>query len=401
MEKLPSTLRGVLPSLRCPATVRLPPGWSRYFVPVPRLSYGQPTCGCLIHGDNIAILHALRATLEGRIRCIYIDPPYNNHETYRHYVDSQRHDLWLSVLRTQLTALKPLLAANGSIWISIDDAELHYLKVAADEILGRRNFIATIVWQHRKTRENRSVFSHNHEYVLLYARDRKEFRASRNLLPPTDDLLSRYRNLDGDPRGPWQSVSANVQDGHATANQHYGLVAPNGRVHYPPEGRCWIYTEERMRSEIQAGNITFGKSGNGVPRVKRFFDETTIGLTPETLWTCDEVGTSHDAKRQLLRLFPNGPVFDTPKPEPLISRIIEISTEPGDLVLDAFLGSGTTAAVAHKLGRPYIGIERGDHIRTHCAERLRFVVDGDGTGASSAIGWRGGGGFEYFEYRDQ
>ena len=371
------------------------------FARVPDLSYGQPVQGCLIHGDNIPVLHALRDTLQGRIRCIYIDPPYNNQENYRHYVDNQRHDLWLRTLTSQLAALKSFLAPNGSLWISIDDTELHYLKVATDSIMGRQNFIATIVWQHRKTRENRSTISRNHEYLLLYARDRARFRASRNLLPATADLLSRYRNSDGDPRGPWQSISANVQDGHGTTSQHYGLVAPNGRVHYPPVGRCWMYNQDRMMSEVEAGNIWFGKDGNGVPRIKRFLDEHAIGLTPETLWTADDAGTTHGAKKQLLGILPRQAVFETPKPESLVSRILEISTDPGDAVLDCFLGSGTTAAVAHKLGRSYIGIESGEQIRSHCAERLRLVVDGDRTGISATIGWTGGGGFDFFEYKEQ
>lgn len=371
------------------------------FVRVPGLGYGQPVRGCLIHGDNIAVLHALRETLQGRVRCIYIDPPYNNQESYRHYVDSRRHDLWIKTLEAQIAALKPLLAPNGSLWISIDDTELHYLKVLADNIMGRRSFVATIVWQHRKTRENRRVFSHNHEYLLLYVRDPRQFRASRNPLPATDDLLSRYRNPDNDPRGAWQSVSANVQDGHATAAQYYGLVAPNGAIHYPPEGRCWMYAKEKMSAEIEAGNIWFGKDGNGVPRIKMFLNKRKVGLTPETLWLSGDVGTTHDAKRQLLDLFPSEPVFDTPKPESLLCRILEISTDPGDTVLDAFLGSGTTAAVAHKLGRPYIGIESGEHTRTHCAKRLRMVVDGDRTGISSEKGWAGGGGFEFFEHRER
>ena len=389
-----------LPELQTPApTLDLCLDEFRRFVRVPSLSYGKPVRGCLIHGESIAVLHALGKTLQGQIRCVYIDPPYNNQENYRHYVDNQRHDLWIETMSAHLAALKPLLAPNGSLWISIDDTELHYLKVAADEVMGRRNFIATIVWQHRKTRENRSVFSHNHEYILLYARDPQQFRASRNLLPATDDLLSRYRNADEDPRGPWQSISANVQDGHATASQYYGLVAPNGKTHYPPDGRCWMYSEGRMKTEMAAGNIWFGKDGNGVPRIKKFFDERSVGLTPETLWTSSDVGTSHDAKKQLLDLFPSQSIFDTPKPESLVSRVIEISTDPGDAVLDTFLGSGTTAAVAHKLGRTYIGIEHGEHIRTHSAKRLRIVVDGDQTGISAEKGWGGGGGFDFFRHR--
>ena len=397
-RKIPVSDRCALASLRASTSHELRHELSQ-FIHVPDLSYGHPVRGCLIQGDNIPALHELRGVLEGRVRCIYIDPPYNNQEKYRHYVDSQRHGLWIEKLGAQLTALKPLLAQNGSLWISIDDTELHYLKVAADHIMGRRNFITTIVWQHRKTRENRKVFSNNHEYLLLYARDPKAFRASRNLLPATDDLLSRYRNPDCDPRGPWQSVSANVQDGHATPTQHYRIIAPNGKVHYPPEGRCWIYTESRMKSEIEAGNIWFGRGGGGVPRIKRFLDEGAIGLTPETLWTSDEVGTSNGAKKQLLDLFPNEAVFDTPKPESLVARVIEIATDPGDIVLDAFLGSGTTAAVAHKLGRAYVGIESGEQARTHCAQRLRLVVEGDRTGVSEEKGWAGGGGFDFFEHK--
>lgn len=365
---------------------------------IAELSYGNPAHGYLIHGDNMPTLHALHSALEGKVTCIYIDPPYNNQEKYRYYVDHQRHDLWLRQLTSQISALRPLLSPNGSLWISIDDTELHYLKVATDRIMGRDNFVGTIVWHHRRTRENRSTFSNNHEYLLLYAQDPKRFRAFRNPLPPTADLLARYRNPDGDPRGPWQSISANVQDGHATSKQHYRLVAPSGKVHYPPEGRCWVYTQGRMKLEIEAGNVWFGREGDGVPRLKRFLNKETLGLTPETLWYSDEVGTSHDAKKQLLALFPAAPVFDTPKPESLLARIIEISTDPGDLVLDAFLGSGTTAAVAHKLGRAYVGIESGDHALTLCAPRLRQVVDGDSSGISVTKGWSGGGGFDFFRY---
>jgi len=294
--------------------------------------------------------------------------------------------------------LKPLLSNDGSIWISIDDREVHYLKVAADAIFGRRNFVSTVIWQQRTTRENRKVFSNNHEYLLVYAADIREFRKKRNLLPPSREQLSRYKNPDRDPRGPWQSTSANVQNGHATSTQYYDLVAPNGRVHRPPEGRCWVYTKERMQQEIRAGNVWFGKTGNGVPRLKSFLRSVRIGLTPETLWKADEVGTSDDAKKHLLQIFPNKPVFDTPKPEALVARILSIASNPGDLVLDAFLGSGTTAAVAHKLNRHYIGIELGDHAVSYCATRLRLVVDGDRSGVSNAVHWTGGGGFDFYRH---
>ena len=367
---------------------------------IARLSHGDPLSeNALIQGENLDVLRRLRQQCASRVRCIYIDPPYNNQERYRHYRDSSSHAAWLDMMVERLIAMRPLLTPDGSIWISIDDHEIHYLKVAADEIFGRKNFVTTVVWQQRTTRENRKVFSNNHEYVLVYAADQRKFRAARNLLPAGPELLARYKNPDSDPRGPWQSISANVQDGHATASQFYDIVAPNGRVHCPPEGRCWIYTEEKMKREIAAGNVWFGKSGQGVPRIKRFLNSSNVGLTPETLWPATEVGTNDEAKKQLLKLFPDNAVFDTPKPEGLICRVLSIATAPGDLVLDAFLGSGTTAAVAHKMQRRYIGIECGEHAVTHCAARLRLVVDGDTTGVSNDVHWLGGGGFSFYRPR--
>ena len=364
---------------------------------IAQLSYGKTGTGnTLIQGENLRVLRTLQEMYNNSVRCVYIDPPYNNQERYRHYTDSRSHDAWLDMMVARLQAIKPLLSTDGSIWISIDDREMHYLKMAADEIFGRENFVTTIVWQQRTTRENRKVFSNNHEYLLVYAIDQGEFRATRNLLPASAALLSRYKNPDADPRGVWQSVSANAQAGHATASQFYDVVAPSGVVHRPPAGRCWIYTKEKMKREIAAGNIWFGRTGRGVPRIKRFLKHSKAGLTPETLWLAADVGTNDEAKKQFLKLFPCEAVFETPKPERLVRRVIEIATEPGDLVLDAFLGSGTTAAVAHKLNRRYIGIEYGEHAVTCCAVRLRKVVDGDPTGISSDVRWSGGGGFDFY-----
>jgi len=235
---------------------------------------------------------------------------------------------------------------------------------------------------------------------LVYAADAREFRKSRNMLPASDALLSRYKNPDNDPRGCWQSVSANVQSGHATPSQFYDLVAPNGRVHRPPEGRCWIYTLEKMKAEIQAGNVWFGKDGRGVPRLKRFLQRAGVGLTPETLWLAEDVGTNDEAKKHLLQLFPNTRIFDTPKPEMLLAKILQIATDPNDWVLDPYLGSGTTAAVAHKTGRRYIGIEQGEHAMTFCAKRLQLVIRGESGGISERLGWKGGGSFGFFERND-
>ena len=361
-------------------------------------SYGARTAqNSLVHAENYVALRHLRSSLLGRVKCIYIDPPYNNKDRYRYYRDNRRHDEWLTMMANRLIGMKPLLAPDGSIWISIDDREMHYLKVLADRVLGRENFVSTIIWQQRTTRENRRAFSNDHEYVLVYASDSRAFQNSRNLLPPTAELLARYKNPDGDPRGPWQSISANVQNGHATSAQYYCIVAPNGKRHNPPEGRCWVYAEAKMQGEIEAGNIWFGRDGNGVPRIKKFLRKARLGLAPNTLWTAQDVGTTDEAKKQLIHLFPNAHPFDTPKPERLISRILEIATNPGDLVLDAFLGSGTTAAVAHKMQRRYIGIEQGDHLLTHCVPRMRMVVDGEKSGVSPMYEWKGGGGFTVYE----
>lgn len=292
----------------------------------PSLSHGDSGTGnWIIQGDNLAVLHSIRDQITGQVRCVYIDPPYNNQEKYRHYTDTRNHNEWIEILTANLLAIRPLLTRDGSVWISIDDSEMHYLKVAADRVFGRENFLSTIIWQQRTTRENRKAFSNNHEYLLVYAADYAAFRKNRNLLPPSDELLARYKNPDSDSRGPWQSISANVQDGHATDSQYYDLIAPNGLVHRPPRGRCWVYSLDRMKEEISAGNIWFGRDGNGVPRIKRFLRDSRIGLTPETLWMARDVGTNEDAKKQQLELFRGGLVFDTPKPEPLIARILEIA----------------------------------------------------------------------------
>ncbi len=357
----------------------------------------QDTGNALIYGDNLPVLKLLTKTHKGIIKCAYLDPPYNNGESYQHYFDSMGHEEWLLSVTARLEKIKTLLSEDGSIWISIDDSELHYLKVAADTVFGRANFVGTIIWERRTTRENRKVFSRNHEYLLVYAKNICKWTNVRNTLPITNDVKNRYKNLDSDPRGSWQSVSANVQDGHATPQQYYSLVAPNGRVHTPPKGRCWGYAHAKMQEEIAKNNVWFGKDGNAVPRLKKFLADRKTGLTPETLWRADDVGITSNAKKHLLALFKEISLFDTPKPEQLIHRILEISTNPGDIVLDPYLGSGTTAAVAHKMNRQYLGIEVGEHIKSHCAHRLQQVVAGENGGVSKLLKWKGGGGFDFYQ----
>lgn len=357
----------------------------------------QGTGNSLIQGDNLKALSLLSKTHFGAVKCVYLDPPYNNGESYLHYFDNMGHEEWLQTVVERLKKIKSLLREDGSVWISIDDSELHYLKVATDSVFGRGNFVGTIVWERRTTRENRRALSRNHEYLLVYAKDVTIWSKQRNFLPLTADVKGRYKNPDSDSRGPWQSVSANVQEGHATPQQYYVIKAPNGRLHYPPKGRCWGYAEQKMLEEIEKNNIWFGKEGNSVPRIKQFLADRKAGLTPETLWRAEDVGTTSNAKKQLMALFKDISLFDTPKPEQLIHRVLEISTNLGDIVLDAYLGSGTTAAVAHKMNRIYLGIEVGEHIKTHCAQRLQQVIAGESGGISKLVGWKGGGGFDFYQ----
>ncbi len=352
----------------------------------------------LIFGDNLLALKALEQEFAGKVKCIYIDPPYNTGSAFEHFDDGVEHSLWLSLMRDRLEILKRLLVKDGSLWVSIDDMEYAYLRVLLDELFGRSNFVTTIIWEKRKTRENRRVFSFKHDYVVAYAVDRPTFEQARNPLPLNAAVMLRYKDPDNDPRGRWQSISALAQAGHGTKSQFYTLVAPNGKRHSLPEGNCWRYTKDRMEQAIADDRIWFGKTGNNVPRIKKYLRESDdAGMTPETIWYADEVGTTDTAKKHSLQLFEGKSVFDTPKSEELINRILHIATNPGDLVLDSFAGSGTTGAVAHKMGRRWIMIELGEHCHTHIIPRLQKVIDGeDPGGITKAVNWQGGGGFRYY-----
>lgn len=352
----------------------------------------------LIKGNNQAILPELVSTFGGKIKCIYIDPPYNNGDSYYYYNDNTPTSSWLNDMKNVLSWLRMLLKKDGSIWISIDDKEMAYLKVEADKIFGRDNFAGTIIWQQRKTRENRAVFSCNHEYVLVYAKDIKSFKKSRNLLPVNANFVNnKYKNPDNDPRGSWQSVSASVQAGHAVASQFYTITSPAGVKFDPPKGRCWAYNQDRMLREIADNNIWFGNEGKNTPRIKKFLTNAKIGLTPETLWSGDNYGTTDSAKKHLLSLFPEMEnVFDTPKPEELIRQIIEIASNEEDYILDCYVGSGTTMTTAHKLNRHYIGIEIGEQMTDIVVKRLNKVIAGEQGGISKSVNWSGGGEFLYY-----
>lgn len=346
----------------------------------------------LIQGDNLLSLKALEQDFTGKVRCVFIDPPYNTGSAFAHYDDSEEHKLWLTLMRNRLEIIRRLLSQDGSLWISIDDHEAHYLKIVCDEIFGRRNFVANVVWQKRTSPDARLALGGAHDHILVFAKDRERLRL--NPVSRTEKQLKGYRNPDNDPRGLWSSSDYSAQG--FRPNQMYEIVTPGGARHRPPPGMCWKNTEDVFARLVADARIYFGKNGRGVPRRKTFLSESE-GISSWSWWSNSEVGHNQEAKKESIALFGANDAFQTPKPERLLKRVLEIATDPGDLVLDSFAGSGTTGAVAHKMGRRWIMVELGEHCHTHIVRRLRRVVDGqDEGGVTQAAGWRGGGGFRYF-----
>ncbi|RIZ67744.1 MAG: site-specific DNA-methyltransferase [Methylococcales bacterium] len=363
---------------------------------VPELSSGDPdTENMLIQGDNLQALKTLLPLYAGKVKCIYIDPPYNTRSAFTHYDDNLEHSLWLSLMYPRLELLRELLAEDGSIWVSIDDNEAHYLKVMMDEVFGRKSFVASNVWQKRYSRENREAIGDVHEYLFVYAKHPDIFKKNRNLVLLTEQQAKVYRNPNNDPLGRWRPIPMTAQEGHATPDQFYEVITPSGKVHRPPEGRCWGVARATYEKLLLEGRIYFGKKGDAQPNIIRYLSEVA-GVAPWTWWPSDEVGHTDESKKEIHNLFGKTAAFESPKPERLIERILHIATNSNDLILDCFLGSGTTAAVAHKMNRRYIGIEMGDHAETHCQPRLKKVIEGEQGGISKVVNWQGGGGFHYF-----
>jgi adenine-specific DNA-methyltransferase len=360
---------------------------------VPELSAGDADAeNLLIHGDNLDALKALLPFYAGRVKCIYIDPPYNTRSAFEHYDDSLAHSRWLAMMWPRLELLRELLAEDGSIWVNIDDHEGHYLKVLMDEVFGRTNFVATVIWQKLHARNNSAQhLSADHDFILVYARDLSNWR--RNKVPRTAASDADFWNPDDDPRGDWRRSDLTAAKSYADGK--YEVVGPHGDTFAPRANRWWSISKATFDELVADDRIWWGKTGRTFPFRKRFRSELGA-LVPTTVWQHEEVGNNREAKQEITRIFGRGDIFSTPKPERLIERILHIATDPGDLVLDSFLGSGTTAAVAHKMGRRWIGIELGEHAETHCAPRLRQVIAGEQGGISKGVGWTGGGGYRFY-----
>lgn len=347
----------------------------------------------LIFGDNLLALKSLEQEFTGKVKCVFIDPPYNTGSAFAHYDDGLEHSIWLGLMRDRLEIIKRLLSDDGSLWITIDDNEAHYLKVLCDEVFGRGNFVANIIWRSSDNSNNDAkTFSVDHNHILIFS---KESGWLSNKLD-AEEKRSHFKNPDNDPRGAWFDGNP-LNSPKPRENLKYNIIAPNGNViKHPANG--WRWEQETLNAKIATGEIRFNESMTGIKR--RTYLADMKGLPPSTLWT-DLLKTGHNrqAKSEQKNIM-NGldvELFGTPKPEKLLEQVINTATNPGDLVLDSFAGSGTTGAVAHKMGRRWIMVELGEHCHTHIIPRLQKVIDGeDQGGISKAVNWQGGGGFRYF-----
>lgn len=361
----------------------------------PKLSYGdQNSQNLLIQGDNLEALKALLPYYAGKVKCIFIDPPYNTKSAFEHYDDNLEHTKWLEMMYPRLELLRELLSEDGSIWVAIDDNEAHYLKVIMDEFFGRQNFVSNIVWEKKYTVANDAkYFSDNHDHILVYAKNKGLWKVNR--LDRTQQMDAAYKNPDNHPKGVWKSTPLHAKSGSKNS-QVFKFTFKNGVEWSPPSGTYPRFSTETLTELDKNNEIYFGKDGKSIPSKKTFLSELrSAGLVARTVWRYDEVGHNHEAKSEA-KEFNKEDVFGTPKPERLMERIIRLSSNENDLVLDSFLGSGTTAAVAQKMNRRWIGIEMGEHAKTHCAARLQKVIDGEQGGISKDVDWQGGGGFRFY-----
>jgi len=356
----------------------------------------------MIRGDALSALTSLAQLPEfaaqylGKVKLAYLDPPFNTQQSFLNYDDALEHSVWLTMMRDRLLQVRDLIAADGSIWVHCDDSEQHRLRCVLDEVFGPSCFVATIIWQKRYSRENRPAIGTAHDYIIVYAPNPSQWTLVRNLLIPDARTRKQYRNPNNDPRGPWRAIPMNAQG--YRPNQMYDIVAPSGNIKKPPDGSCWKYIREKYDELVAEGRIYFGKGGDAQPSIIRYLDEVE-GLVPWTWWPHEEVGHTDEAKREIQVLFPDDDAFDTPKPERLMDRIVQIASSPGDVVLDPFAGSGTTAAVAQKRGRRWVAVERASEtVDRFALPRLQKVVAGDDPGGiTEETDWSGGGGFRVLD----
>ena len=375
----------------------------------------------IIHGDNLDALKALLPRFEGRVKCIYIDPPYNtgnegwvyndnvNDPKIRKWLgeivgregeDLSRHDKWLCMMYPRLRLLQKLMHPDkGVIFISIDENEIETLKMVCNEIFGRNRHVATITWQKRYSRENRGAFGDAHEYILVYASNIEVFKNIRHKVSFDEKQAEIYQNPNNDPKGRWRGVPMTAQG--YRPNQMYGIETPSGKIVHPPKGRCWSTIEAEFLKLKEAGRIYFGKNGDAQPQIIRYLSEVE-GAVPWTWWPSNEVGHTDEAKKEIMAIMPDQEeIFDTPKPTRLIERILQIATDTDDIVLDSFAGSGTTAHAVLKLNgkdnsnRRFILVEMEDYAEATTAERVRRVITGYGEGKKAVEGT--GGGFSFYE----
>ena len=386
--------------------------WRRYtvdsaeeVVEIKRDGTGTMRENLLIKGNNLLALHTLKKQFRGQVKLIYIDPPYNTGTDSFGYNDSFNHASWLTFMKNRLEVAKELLREDGVLFVNCDDNEYAYLKVLIDEVFDRKNFIATIVWQKKYGPSNDAkLISDTHEYIICFAKEINN--CIFNLIPRDEKQLSAFKNPDNDHRGDWRASDLSART--FSARTYYPIETPEGKVVYPPESRSWVISKEKYEELLADNRIWFGISGAGRPMQKRFLSEVKQGITPQTWWDRDFASDNKIARYEIKSVVENSN-FNTLKPEKLIQRIIQLTTQVGDIVLDFHLGSGTTCAVAHKMGRQYIGIEQMGYVETITLERLQKVVgtrvkkegtqelNYDKGGISPSVNWQGGGDFLYCE----
>lgn len=348
----------------------------------------------VIKGNNLLALHSLKKVYAGKVKLIYIDPPYNTGNDDFGYNDRFNHSAWLTFMKNRLQIARDLLSKDGSLWINIDDDESHYLKVLTDEVMGKENFVANVLWQKRTSPDARATLGDAHDHILVFAKQYELFKETLNTLPLTEEQKSRYTNPDDDPRGPWVSSDFTAQG--YRPNQMYEIETPSGETYTPPPGRCWKNVEEEYIRQHEEGRMWYGVNNDAMPRRKTYLKESD-GRVAWSWWPNEEVGHNQEAKKESIALFSESDPFSTPKPERLLQRIIRLGTNTGDLVLDFFAGSGTTGAVAHKMGRQYIMCEQMDYVEPVTVKRLQKVIEGEQGGISEEVEWKGGGSFVYGE----